>query len=121
LSTNLSKHLKATVFNGDAIRQHINKDLGFSIKDRIEQARRIGWLCDQVTLTGNFAIGDFVCPTEETRAAFEPEFTVFVDRIKFGRFEDTNKLFIAPEKYDVRVTKEQDTVFWVQSILDSLR
>jgi hypothetical protein len=33
---------------------------------------------------------------------------VWVDRIKAGRFEDTNKMFVPPEQYDVRVTAECD-------------
>ena len=31
--------------------------------DRIEHARRMGWLCDQVVKVGCFAIADFICPT----------------------------------------------------------
>ena len=51
-------------------------------------------------------ISDFVCPTPETRKAFDPDFIVWVDRIKEGRFEDTNKLFVPPDNYDYRVTTE---------------
>jgi hypothetical protein len=40
----------------------------------------------------------------ETRAAFGDSFIVWVDRIKEGRFEDTNRLFVPPERYYVHVT-----------------
>ena len=106
LSVELARRLGCVHFNADEIRKEINKDLGFSVKDRIEQARRMGVLCDIATRYGTHVIADFVCPTPETRAAFDPDFIVWVDRIKEGRFEDTNKLFVPPEKFDYRVTAE---------------
>ena len=66
----LAPRLNAVHFNADAVRANVNKDLGFSVDDRIEQARRMGWLCDQVVEAGAYAIADFICPTAETRAAF---------------------------------------------------
>src|ERR1044071_172010 len=95
LATLLASRLNAVHFNADEIRANINKELGFGEPDRIEQARRMGWLCDQVNKTGGFAIADFICPTFQTRAAFvdqRPAFTVWVDRIQKGRFEDTNQI-----------------------------
>ena len=106
LATALAKELNAEHFNADEVRATLSKDLGFSIADRIEQARRMGALCD--LSTSQHVIADFVCPTDDTREAFNADFVVWVDRIKEGRFEDTNKLFVAPEKYDVRVTSTFD-------------
>jgi len=106
LAQELAKELKCAHFNADDIRKNINKDLGFSIKDRIEQARRMGHLCDIATKHGGFAIADFVCPTPECREAFGADFLIWVDRIKVGRFEDTNKLFVSPITYDYRVTPQ---------------
>lgn len=117
LTNALAPHLNAVVFNADAIRENINKDLGFTNEDRIEQARRMGWLCDRVTETNNNAIADFICPTHETRNAFGEAFVVWVDRIKEGRFEDTNKLFQPPEQYDLRVTEEGNPQYWAQKAL----
>jgi hypothetical protein len=102
----LAPKLGAVLFNADAIRANINKDLGFSPEDRIEQARRMGWLCDRVVEAGGVAIADFVCPTPDTRDAFGDAFIVWVDRIDEGRFEDTNKLFVPPERVDVRISAE---------------
>ena len=107
LATALAERLRCPHFNADDIRKHINKDLGFSVLDRIEQARRMGHLCDIAGKYGH-VIADFVCPTEITRKTFNADFVVWVDRIKAGRFEDTNWLFVPPEKYDVRVTQESD-------------
>src|SRR5438270_507844 len=93
LARALAPKLNAVLFNNDQVRAHINRDLGLSLEDRIEQARRLGWLCDRVAEAGGTAIADFICPTPETRAAFGPAYVVFVDRIKESRFDDTNKLF----------------------------
>lgn len=120
LANALAPFLNAVHFNADEVRSRINKDLGFSVEDRIEQARRMGWLCDQVVKAGGFAIADFICPTPETRAAFGDAFTVWVDRIPEGRFPDTNKLFVPPAQYDVRVTADGTKEFWTEQITRKL-
>jgi len=66
----LAPMLGAVWFSGEEVRAALSKDLGFTLADRIEQARRMGWLCDCVTKAGLVAIADFVCPTPETREAF---------------------------------------------------
>ncbi len=105
----VSHELGAVWFNADAVRQEINKDLDFSVESRNEQARRMGWLCDQVVKTGSYAVADFICPTEETRTLFNADLIVWVNRIKEGRFEDTNKMFVPPVR-DERWTSGEDLV-----------
>ena len=124
LSRALALRLNAVHFDADEIRQNINKDLGFSVADRLEQARRMGWLCDRVTATGGFAIADFICPTPAARAAFFQNgeaFVVFVDRIRESRFADTNKMFVAPERYDVHVSADGAVEYWAEQIAAKLR
>ena len=121
LTKALAPMLNAVVFNNDEVRANINRDLGFSMEDRVEQARRMGWLCDRVVESGGTAIADFICPTPQTRAAFGEAFTVFVDRISAGRFADTNKLFVRPEQFDFRVEAEGTPQFWAERILSLLR
>jgi hypothetical protein len=116
LTAALLPRLHAVHFNADMIRANVHKDLGFTLDDRIEHARRLGWLCDQVARSGSYVIADFICPTEATRGAFGPAFTVWVDRIKKGRFEDTNKLFRPPEYYDIRVTRDGAPEYWAEKI-----
>lgn len=116
LAEALVKRIQAVHFNADAVRAEINKDLGFAPEDRIEQARRMGWLCDRVVTAGTHAIADFVCPTTSTRAAFGDAFTVFVDRIAEGRFADTNRLFEPPAEPELRVTPEGTPEFWAETI-----
>jgi cytidyltransferase-like protein len=112
--------LNAVHFNADAVRANVNKDLGFELADRIEQARRMGWLCDRVVEAGAFAVADFICPTPETRAAFGDAFVVWVDRVREGTFADTNRMFVPPERCDVRVTAEGTPAYWAQRIHERL-
>jgi nucleoside-triphosphatase THEP1 len=116
----LTPKLQAVSFNADEVRANLHKDLGFSLADRIEHARRMGWLCNKVAEAGGFAIADFVCPTAETRAAFGEAFVIFVDRIQAGRFEDTNRMFIPPDKYDIRVEVEGTPEYWTETIFSFL-
>ena len=111
LAEALARELQCVHFNADDIRKHINKDLGFSAGDRVEQARRMGHLCDIAGKWGANVIADFVCPTEETRAAFGADFTIWIDRIKEGRFADTNKVFVPPTAYNSKVTGAFDNCF----------
>ena len=124
LAKRLVQRLNAVHFNADEVRANVNKDLGFSEYDRIEHALRMGWLCDQVVQCGGYAIADFICPTEATRVAFMkggPAFIVWVDRVRESRFEDTNRMFVAPERHDVRVTEQGLPEFWAEQIVARVR
>jgi adenylylsulfate kinase-like enzyme len=119
LAQALVPKLNAVWFNADDVRQNITYHLGFSQEDRIQQAKTMKWLSDKVVESGHVAVVDFVCPTPATREAFQIDdaFVVWVDRIESGRFEDTNKMFIPPEKYDVRVLKEGTAEHWAEVIV----
>src|SRR5215471_16542655 len=87
LANELAARLNAVHFNADDVRANVNKDLGFSEADRVEQARRMGWLCDQVVKVGCFAVADFICPTPAARDAFligGEAFVIWLDRIQVG-------------------------------------
>lgn len=124
LARALAPRLNAVHFNADEVRREINADLGFSETDRIEHARRMGWLCDQVIGTGCFAVADFVCPTEDTRAAFTrggPAFIIWVDRVSASRFEDTNRMFAPPTQFDIRIPAEGTVDYWAEQIATHVR
>ncbi|MFL6817477.1 MAG: adenylyl-sulfate kinase [Bradyrhizobium sp.] len=124
LAQALGPRVNAVVFNADEVRANVNKDLGFSEPDRIEQARRMGWLCDQVVRTGGFAIADFICPTPATREAYlagGDAFVVWVNRIESGRFEDTNKMFVPPEQADVVVQADGTPEYWAEQVVKHVR
>lgn len=103
LAEELCNRINAIHWNADKVRSSINKDLGFTKEDRIEQARRMGCLAKEISDQGHIAVVDFVCPTKETREAFgHADIVIWVDRIKESRFQDTNKIWEDPEKYDIR-------------------
>jgi adenylylsulfate kinase len=91
--------------NADVVRKEYN-DWDFSDEGRIRQSMRMRILAD--TMTTNYVICDFICPLPNMRENFDAHWTVWVDTIKEGRFDDTNKLFVPPDKYDFRIT-EQDS------------
>ena len=90
--------------NADAVRKEYD-DWDFTPEGRMRQAMRMKFLADGVVKAGKIAIADFVCPTEAARAEFNPDFTVWMDTIKAGRFEDTNKMFEKPNNFNYHVAK----------------
>ena len=108
-------------FNADDVRKKFN-DWDFSKEGRIRQSLRMFQFA--IECTGEFVICDFVAPLVEMRNNFKADWTIWVDTIKEGRYEDTNKAFIPPEQYDFRVT-EQNCEKWAefigQHILDNRR
>jgi hypothetical protein len=104
LATELADRVNGVHINADKVRADLNKDLGFAIEDRIENARRLGALARLLDEQGHIVIVDFICPTQETRDAFGvPNHLIWVNRIKEGRFVDTNKMWEDPAKYDVMI------------------
>jgi adenylylsulfate kinase len=90
--------------NADAVRKEYD-DWDFSPEGRIRQAQRMRYLADGVVRAGQVAVADFVCPTEQARAEFAPDYTVWMDTIKAGRFEDTNRMFVPPSHVDYHVSE----------------
>ena len=69
---------------------------------------------------GNYVIADFICPTPAARSLFPADYVVWVDTIQKGRFDDTNQMFVKPEKYDFHVTS-QDAKLWAPKIFEDLK
>ena len=90
--------------NADEVRQHYD-DWDFTPEGRMRQAQRMRHLSDGVVRAGKIAVTDFICPTESARQAFDPDFTIWMDTIKQGRYEDTNRMFEAPVQYDYHVSE----------------
>ena len=68
---------------------------------------------------GNFVVADFICPTPEARSLFPADYIIWIDTIKEGRFDDTNKMFVKPDKYDFHVPT-QDAKNWSMKIYKRL-
>jgi adenylylsulfate kinase len=69
---------------------------------------------------GSYVVADFICPTPEARNLFPADYIVWVDTIEEGRFDDTNKMFVKPEKFDYQVTT-QDAKHWAPIILKEIK
>lgn len=115
LANELMKRMDAVWLDGDAVRATLSSDLGFSHADRLEHARRMGAVAQ--LLDGRDCIVSFICPTEETRAAFgERDLTIWMDRLACREFDDTTAMFEPPADYDmvvrdgVSVTSSADVV-----------
>jgi adenylylsulfate kinase-like enzyme len=103
----------ASWVNADYVRQHINRDLTFSLEHRIEHARRMAAIANLTLNHGanDHCIVDFVCPTVETRRAFMdaaeyPVHSVFMNTITSdeSRFPDTNNMYQAPTDCAFRIS-----------------
>ena len=107
LAQRLQPLLNAAWFNADKVREMAN-DWDFSPEGRTRQSLRMKSLADYESDNERIVICDFICPTSETRKMFNPDIVIWLDTIKEGRFEDTNKLFEEPEKVDFRITEWND-------------
>lgn len=104
LAKEICRRTDAIHLNADQVRSDLSKDLGFSEEDREEQARRMGAMSRLLSDQGKLVVVDFVNPTENTRLAFgAADFTVYVNRIKSGRFEDTNSIWQEPKEFDLEI------------------
>lgn len=90
--------------NADAVRKEYD-DWDFSAEGRMRQALRMRYLADGVVKAGRIAVADFVCPTEAARAGFNADYVVWMDTIREGRFEDTNRMFEPPVRVDYHVSE----------------
>ena len=91
-------------FNADAVRNMAN-DWDFSPAARLRQASRMRHLCDFESGSGKIVLCDFVCPTEKTREIFGADFTIWMNTIEFGRYEDTNSMFQPNHNANLTITK----------------
>ena len=107
LAQRLQPLLNSAWFNADKVREMAN-DWDFSPEGRRRQSLRMKSLADYESENKRIVICDFICPTSETRKMFDPDIVIWLDTIKEGRFEDTNKLFEKPENIDFRVTEWND-------------
>jgi len=118
LADELAPLLDAKRLNADEVRKEAN-DWDFSEEGRKRQAKRMADFALKLKKDENFVIADFICPTPEARALFPADFIIWVDTIKEGRFDDTNKMFVKPDKFDFHVTT-QDAKNWAPKIIKEI-
>jgi adenylyl-sulfate kinase len=121
--------------DGDTVRTHLSKGLGFSKEDRDTNIERIGWVASRLTRQGGAVIAAAISPYADTRAKAREmveQFGTFVEVFVATSLEecierDTNGLYAkalageikgftgvddpyeAPEKADIVVETEGKT------------
>jgi adenylyl-sulfate kinase len=68
--------------DGDTVRTHLSKELGFSKQDRDTHIERVGWVASRLTRQGGAVIAAAISPYEETRRKARElveEFGTFVE------------------------------------------
>ena len=119
LASHLVPLLKAKWLNADEVRKEAN-DWDFSAEGRVRQAKRMWSKAKEYKSQGHHVVADFICPTPEARSLFPADYIIWVDTIKEGRFDDTNKMFVKPDKYNFHVTS-QDAKNWAPKILKEIK
>ena len=109
--TTLAKHLapmfNAVWLNADEVRKEAD-DWDFSPEGRQRQSLRMAKLAEKAVGENRVVVADFVCPTEQTRKEFKADYTIWMNTIKEGRFEDTNKMFEEPKDVNFVITEMND-------------
>ena len=119
LANELDNLIESKRLNADEIRRAAN-DWDFSEEGRKRQSKRMSDAALKLKNEGNNVIADFICPTPEARKIFPADYIIWVDTIKEGRFEDTNQMFVKPEKFDFHVTT-QDAKLWAPKIAEKIK
>ena len=119
LANELGPMLKAKRLNADEVRKKAN-DWDFSEEGRKRQAKRMADFALNMREDGSYVVADFICPTPEARSLFPADYIVWMDTIKEGRFDDTNKMFVKPDNYDFHVTT-QDAKNWALKIYKEIK
>jgi len=70
---------KVEVLDGDVVRTHLSKGLGFSKEDRDTNIRRIGWVCEVLSRNDVVAIAAAISPYREIRDEVRANIGRFVE------------------------------------------
>jgi adenylylsulfate kinase len=119
LARMMAPRLNAVWLNADEVRKQAN-DWDFSEDGRRRQSLRMRSLAEGAVGNNRTVVADFVCPTKKTREHFGADYTVWMDTIKEGRFDDTNKMFEEPTEYNTRVTSK-DAEMWAFLVVQEIR
>ena len=71
--------MKVEVLDGDVVRTHLSKGLGFSKEDRDTNIRRIGWVCEVLSRNNVVAIAAAISPYREIRDEIRGQVERFVE------------------------------------------
>jgi adenylyl-sulfate kinase len=74
-----ARGLRVEVLDGDVVRTHLTKDLGFSREDRDENIRRVGWVCGLLARNDVVAIAAVISPYRAVRDELRARLGRFVE------------------------------------------
>jgi adenylyl-sulfate kinase len=74
-----ARNMKVEVLDGDVVRTHLSKGLGFSKEDRDTNIRRIGFVCKLLTRNNVVAIGAAISPYRAIRDELRADIKDFVE------------------------------------------
>ena len=70
---------KTELLDGDIVRTHLSKGLGYTREDRDENIRRIGFVCELLSRNGVIAIAAAISPYREVRRSIRARIPNFVE------------------------------------------
>ena len=108
LGEKLSVEFSIPFWDADVVRKIYN-DWDFSLQARERQALRMRKLSELEPIS----ICAFICPLPGFRSFFFPDKLIWMNTIEKCEYDDTNKLFKPPTKFDVKITKwiEEDQLY----------
>jgi adenylyl-sulfate kinase len=74
-----ARNLKVEVLDGDVVRTHLTKGLGFSKEDRDTNIRRVGWVCEVLSRNDVVAIAAVISPYRAVRDEVRARIPRFVE------------------------------------------
>ena len=100
LAKKLQEKIKSHWLNADKVRKKFN-DWDFSKTGVLRQAKRMNLLAKKSRR--KVIIADFICPFNEGRKIFKPDYLIWMDTIKKGRISSFDKSFQKPKVYNYRI------------------
>ena len=103
LGERIAKHFNIPFWDANIVRKIYN-DWDFSIQGRDKQSMRMRKLAE----VDPISISAFIAPLPGYVTNFFPDKLIFMDTVKECQYDDTNKLFQAPQTPDVIIKKFGD-------------
>lgn len=114
------RKISSSWYNADHVRKMYD-DWDFSLDGRLRQSQRMAEKANLCKEQHIVAVCDFVCPTEYLREVFSPDITVWMNTVDASKYDDTDKLFEKPSKYDYCITYLYQSDYVIDEIVNKLK
>ena len=119
LANELAPMINAKRLNADEVRKEAN-DWDFSEEGRIRQAKRMADFAKKLKDDGNYVSCRLYLSNTRSKKFISSRLYYLGRYNKRRSFDDTNKMFVKPEKFDCQVTT-QDAKHWAPIILKEIK